>query len=390
MPSAVGFRSVPPTPSPSPRRGDPGDALDVLVVVNDLAPYGSQRVAVALTGEWAASRRVAVATLEAPSERDLPLPPGVVRHALRRPRSRAVALVSLAWQLRRLAARERPIHVLSHMTFANTITLLALVGTRVRPVVVEHNTLSRSLPAQPGGRVTRLLLRWLQPCAGAVVGVSDAVVDDVRSVVGAPLRRLERVYDPAPHRHSTAAAPPHPWLAADRGVTTLVCVGGFQRAKGQDVLVEAMALLLDRREDVRLLMVGEGAGAAAVAEQVERLDLADVVHLAGYQEDALAWISRADVVVIPSRWESFGLVAVEAARCGVPVVATDVPGLREVVPVHVPGWSVAPEDPAALADLLVGLRRPVPPPVGTADLADFEPAAVAERYWSLLEEVAAR
>lgn len=365
----------------------------MLLVVNDLAPYGSQRVALSLAEQWAQDRSVLMATLERPSGAELAVPAGVVRVALRRSGPRAWALVSLALQVRALVRRERPRHVLAHMTFANMVTLLALRGTGVRPVVVEHNLLSRNLAEQSGGRVTRWLLRRLHPGAAVVVGVSDAVVEDVHATVGVPRHRLRRLYNPVPHREAGAGSVPHPWLSADHSGATLTCVGGFRRAKGQDVLVDALAVLR-RRGDVttRVIFVGDGAGARTVARRASEAGVADAVHLAGYQDDAIAWVSRSDALVMPSRWDSFGLVAVEAARVGVPVVASDVPGLREVVPAHARGTLVAPEDPSALADALAAVASRGRTPgrhVEAADVADFEPAIVARRYAALLEEVSA-
>ena len=378
---------MPPAPTSPGRAGRP----DVLVVVNDLTPYGSQRVAACLVEEWARSRSVTVATLEDPASDVLPLPDGVRRVPLVRHRWKAWALVSLAWQLRRLVRRTRPRHVISHMTFSNTITLLALLGTGRRPFVVEHSLLSRALPDQAGGRVSAALLRRLHPVAAAVVVPSDALVQDVTAVLGVPAGRVRRIYNPVPHRDpgDPSAAPPHEWLADGRTFTTFVCVGAFRPAKGQSVLVDAVGLMRSRGDvATRVIFLGEGPGTGAVLRRVGEGGVADAVHLAGYQERPPDWVARADALVMPSRWETFGLVAVEAARCGVPVVATDVPGLREVVPAHVPGWLVPPDDPASLAALLARLRRPVAAPGGAADLDEFEPAAVARRYWALMEAVA--
>ena len=361
---------------------------DVLIVVNDLAPYGSQRVALGLVEQWAPGRSVLVATLERPSRAELRVPAGATRVALRRSGPRVWALLSLALQVRALVRRERPRHVLAHMTFASTVTLLALRGTGVRPVVVEHNLLSRNLAEQSGGRVTRWLLRRLHPGAAVVVGVSDAVVEDVHATVGVPRDRLRRLYNPVPHRETGPSGPPHPWLRPDRPGTALTCVGAFRRAKGQDVLVDALAVLRRRGDTTtRVLFLGDGSGAQDVARRAAEAGVADAVHLAGYRDDPIAWVSRSDALVMPSRWDSFGLVAVEAARVGVPVVASDVPGLREVVPAHVPGMLVPPEDPSALADALAAVASREP--LAAADLADFEPAVVARRYAALLEEVSA-
>jgi glycosyltransferase involved in cell wall biosynthesis len=364
-----------------------GGRPDVLIVVNDAAPYGSQRVALSLAAEWATDRSVHVATLESPGDRDLPMPPTVVRHELERAGPRAWALLSLAWQLRRLVARERPRFVLSHMTFSNIITLLAMVGSRRRPVVVEHNLLSRNLAVQTGGRVSGWLFRHLQVKAGVVVGVSDAVVEDLHRSAGVPRDRLQRLYNPVPFRPLSTGPQPHEWLAADRSGTSVVCVGGLRHAKGQDVLIDALAILRAGGDaTTRVILIGDGPDDAALRRRAVDAGVADAVAFVGYQEDVMGWVSRADALVMPSRWDSFGLVAVEAARCGVAVVASDVPGLREIVPVYAPGWLVAPERPDALAAALSELDVAHPLPA-EGNTRDFDPSIVAARYLDLLERV---
>ncbi len=113
--------------------------------------------------------------------------------------------------------------------------------------------------------------------------------------------------------------------------------------KGLDVLLAAVDLLPD---DVALRVVGTEPGALAVPDRVELL---------GRQPDPLATLADAWVYAQPSRSESYGLALAEARAIGLPVVATDVPGLREQVDPGHDGLLVPPEDPVALATALARL-----------------------------------
>jgi glycosyltransferase involved in cell wall biosynthesis len=120
------------------------------------------------------------------------------------------------------------------------------------------------------------------------------------------------------------------------------------RQKGIDVAVRALSLLPD---DVHLVVLGEGP---------ERPHLqAQRVHLPGRVPDVAAWLRRASVYVQPSRWEGFGLGVLEAMISGLPVVATNVSSLPELVVDGETGVLVPPDDPSALA---AGIERALASP----------------------------
>jgi D-inositol-3-phosphate glycosyltransferase len=145
----------------------------------------------------------------------------------------------------------------------------------------------------------------------------------------------------------------------------VVVAGRVQPLKGIDVALEAVARLRRSVPDVHLAVVG-GASGEAGSEELGRLrdraanpDLAGAVSFrpAVPHTDVVPILRSADVVHVPSRSESFGLVAVEAQACGIPVVATAVGGLRHVVAdgvsgVLVEGWDPA-DHAAALERVLV-------------------------------------
>ena len=139
----------------------------------------------------------------------------------------------------------------------------------------------------------------------------------------------------------------------------LLFVGRLERLKGVEVAINALALLRDRtHDDVRLLILGEDS---RDGEESEKERLKSVALQAGVRDrvDFLGSVahhelpyfySAADVVVMPSYSESFGLVALEAQACGRPVVGSNVSGLRSVVRNDVSGFLIDAHDSAAYAE----------------------------------------
>jgi D-inositol-3-phosphate glycosyltransferase len=151
-------------------------------------------------------------------------------------------------------------------------------------------------------------------------------------------------------------------LPADRKV--VVFAGRVQLLKAPDVLVRALGVMADHGDELPLLVVLGGASGRptalreleALAYQVGVSD--DVLFLPAVSRSELArWFRCADLVAVPSRSESFGLVAVEAQACGTPVVAADVGGLRTAVQDGRSGVLVPDHDPHRWAAVLRDLLR---------------------------------
>jgi len=226
------------------------------------------------------------------------------------------------------------------------------------PLVATFHTLAR-VKAEAGD--TEPVVR--EVAEADVIGCCDAIcvsnpveADELVRLYGAPRERLELVpsgVDPAFFSPGDRAGARAALGLDDR--PTLLFVGRIQPLKGLTVAVEALARLADRR--TRLVVVGGPSGLDGPVEMervvalVDRLGLAERVLFVPPQPHHLlsSWYRAADVVVVPSRSESFGLVALEAAACGVPVVAAAVGGLRTLVDDGVSGFLVEDRDPASFA-----------------------------------------
>jgi len=132
----------------------------------------------------------------------------------------------------------------------------------------------------------------------------------------------------------------------------LLYSGRLEYEKGVHTVLDAMRRLRARHPGVRLVVAGRGTQEAALRAQARRLRLGRSVRFAGWLADAdlSAMAAAADLALVPSLYEPFGLVALEAAAAGTPVVATDRGGLGEVVRGSRLGLTVPSEDPVALAD----------------------------------------
>ncbi|HEX2047564.1 MAG TPA: glycosyltransferase [Acidimicrobiales bacterium] len=198
-----------------------------------------------------------------------------------------------------------------------------------------------------------------------VVGCSDAIL----ASSAAEAAQLERLYGAVPDR--IEIVPPgvdhHLFSPGDQREArallglgdgpVLLFVGRIQPLKGADVAVRALAALPEGPEPATLLLVGGPSGPEGEAELarlhhlVADLGLAKRVRFLPPRPhgELAAFYRAADVCLVPSRSESFGLVALEAAACGTPVVAAAVGGLRTLVAHGVSGYLVDGRDPEAYA-----------------------------------------
>lgn len=136
----------------------------------------------------------------------------------------------------------------------------------------------------------------------------------------------------------------------------LLALGRLSSEKGFDVLLRALGLLRDDGITLRAILAGEGAERRALEVDARSRGL-DMLTFAGWirPEAVPDLLSSATIVVVPSRDESFGLVALEAHMAGRPVLATSVGGLPEIVEDGKTGILVEPEDPRRLADAVASM-----------------------------------
>ncbi|CAN5213260.1 glycosyltransferase family 4 protein [soil metagenome] len=259
--------------------------------------------------------------------------------------------VTFSFQLLGMAWRERPAVIIStHVNFA-PVALVAKLLFGTRYVVVAHG-----IDVHPGLSRMRILAlrradavwavsRWTRERAlqlGVQPGVIQVVgntVDENRFDLGDTEAELAAQYGVAP---------------GDRVLLTVARLDAAEQYKGCDTVLRALPALKQRVAGLRYLIVGTGSDQPRIERLAADLDVGDCVVFCGFVDDeALPRHYRlADVFVMPSKGEGFGIVFLEAMACGTPVVGGNRDGTRDALADGALGRLVDPDDAPALAEAL--------------------------------------
>lgn len=136
-------------------------------------------------------------------------------------------------------------------------------------------------------------------------------------------------------------------------------IGRFVAIKGVEFLIQAIPEVMSSKPNVLFVLVGTGELENALKAHVHQMGLSDAVMFAGkiVQDQIPLWLNAADILVLPSLNEGRPNVILEAMACEIPVVATAVGGIPEIVHDHQNGFLVAPKDSVALAERLITLSQ---------------------------------
>ena len=192
----------------------------------------------------------------------------------------------------------------------------------------------------------RYVERALTRRAGRVIAITYALARFLVERVGLPREKVTTI-------HYGLDGLPEPWgsnepapVRDDARVLLAVC--RLERQKGVDVAVRALPLVRERHPNAELVVLGDGPERSVLERLAHDLDVP--VHLLGRVPDVAAWLRRAEALVHPARWEGFGLALLEAMLAELPVAATNVSSIPEIVADGETGVLVPPDDPAELAE----------------------------------------
>ena len=219
-----------------------------------------------------------------------------------------------------------------HRMAAFYIRLLKLVHPKLIHVYTAHNVFKDKLP-----------LYGFALKNAKSVAVGEAVNKNLKEDVGITDSRV--IYNGVVLKETDD----HVDEVISYGGIKLGCIARLSEQKGLTYLLDAMSLLTIK--DIRLFIVGEGELREELENKVKELNLQDSVIFLGYRKDIVECINSFDFCVLPSVFEGFGLVAIEAFMNSKTLVATDIPGLNEVV-TNKNGVLVPAKDPVALASAI--------------------------------------
>lgn len=263
------------------------------------------------------------------------------------------------WQLWKLFRELRPDIIHSRNLAALESQLFSLGCPGVKRVHGEHG---RELNDLDGNNWKYLSFkRFMRVFINRYIAVSKDLEQWLVRKVGVAPTKVRQIYNGVDHGlfspdtvKSRNLLPTH-WHV-DESTLLIGTVGRLTPVKDQQNLLQALACLRESHPalfaKLRLLIVGDGPLRSNLSEKISELKLGEMASLMGDRDDVPALLRNMDVFVLPSLAEGISNTVLEAMACGLPVVATEVGGNRELVTEGFNGFLVPPNDPAALARAL--------------------------------------
>ena len=312
--------------------------VKILFVITGLGLGGAERQVADVADRLAAKGHlVAVAFLTGRAV-VMPVAPSIQLHALKISKT-PWGFFSGYFKLLKIILSFRPDVVHSHMVHANLLCrLMRLVICIPRLVCTAHNT-------NEGGRLRMLLYRLTDFLADISTNVSHEAVAAFEALGAVPRGRMLAVPNGIDCDRFRPDASTRRKVRRTAGITVnqriVLAVGRFDLAKDYPNLLHAFARVAEKIPETLLWIAGDGPLMSRMEALCNELGLSGIVSFLGARNDIPDLMRAADVFVLPSSWEGFGLVVAEAMASELTVVATDCGGVREVlgdagflVPVH--------------------------------------------------------
>lgn len=264
-----------------------------------------------------------------------------------------------------------------------------LAGSNTRIVGRLGTNLSAALANKPKP------LQWLRtapiqfiyPSVDDIITVSEGVAEDALQLTGLPRERIHAIANPVitPLLYQQSLAEvDHPWFS-DTSVPLILGAGRLTEQKDFATLLKAFAHVSKQRA-CRLALLGDGALRQSLETLAGEMGVSEHVWFGGFQTNPYAYMAKASLFVVSSRWEGTANVLTEAMALGIPVVATDCPsGPRETLAGGRFGKLVPVGDVDALAvAILETLAHPLEADTLKAAVTEFTAERSARRYLEIL------
>jgi glycosyltransferase involved in cell wall biosynthesis len=250
--------------------------------------------------------------------------------------------------------------VVTFLWFPTLLASMACIGMKRRPPLIWslQSDLANDYSRRPGGRLRQLLIRYLVvPRVSGFVAISAGVKRGFANYSGCDEKSIllcPNAVDIARMNH----------LAVEPGIATpkkadirVVSVARLVPQKALHVLIQALSEIPTSEVSWECFLLGEGPLENSLKAQVNQLGVAERVAFLGSSRNPAAWIKSADIFVLPSAWEPFGIVLLEAMSLGIAVITSDSDGARELVTDGEDAWVFPVGDVAELKHRIRELSR---------------------------------
>jgi glycosyltransferase involved in cell wall biosynthesis len=257
-------------------------------------------------------------------------------------------------RLARLIRVWRPEIVHSHMVHANILARIVRPLVRVPVLVCTAHTIDER-GRKGSGRLREFLYRLTDPFCDLTTQVSQAGLERYIQVGAVPRHKIRYIPNGVDTERFKPNLKDRLKVRKELGVDGFawLAVGRFDPPKDYPNMLQAFARVVRERSHTTLLIAGDGPLRKAMESMALDLGISGYVRFLGIRRDVSQLMNAADAYVMSSSWEGMPMVLLEASATGLPIVATDVGGNREVVLDGITGFLVPPRNPEALAEAML-------------------------------------
>lgn len=263
---------------------------------------------------------------------------------LKSPRS-PLAILKLRLTIKKFLNKKKYLILHAHLTWPLYYTILATFDKSIFRVYTEHSTHNKR-------RVVFLLSfieKYIYKKYDKIICISKGVKDRLKTWLGDEqlfIDKLEIIFNGATLKKYIDTR------SIQKNKITIVSVGSLYKHKGFDLGISSINKIKNKIESYNI--VGKGPEIENLKSIVNDLNLEDKVNFIGWSDNVEKYYHEADIALIPSRWEGFGLVAVEALSTGLPVVASNIEGLSEIFDEQTPHYLF---EPGNVDDVVKGVYK---------------------------------
>ena len=248
--------------------------------------------------------------------------------------------ISNVWKVYQLIKKIKPDIVHTAAAEANFHGIIAAKLAGVKMIIGEEIGIPNH------SSVAQKVFRWVYKLADKVIGVSQSVIDHLLKTGEIPEKKGIVIYNPVSVSRENLVRVSNP----DKVKFNIVYVGRLETVKNVDSLIKAFANF--NNINAHLTIVGDGREREELEKLAKKLNLENIVKFVGFQPEPFRFLSSADLFVLPSYSEGFGIAAVEAMFLKIPVLCSNVGGIPEFIHDKNNGFLFDPKDINQLTSLL--------------------------------------
>lgn len=248
--------------------------------------------------------------------------------------------------------------VLTFLWLPTLVTSIALRGLSTAPLFVwsVQSDLEQAFRLRKTGVIRQWLVRNIAvPQIDQFITISPGMSTRTQQLLKVSEERFHIIPNSIDFNRISGLLAKKTSITSKNKAIRLVTVGRLHPQKGIDILLQAISNIRKRDLDLECIIVGEGGEKTYLQGLANDFQISDFVQFIGYSDNPYSWMRSADIFVLASRWEPFGIVLAEAMALGLPIISTDTDGGNALIAPGVDGIIVPTNDSSALSDAIYEL-----------------------------------